>query len=314
MKTMSHSHRLKERQLLLKAAFRALSLRDLPLEMSWEYITQEMDSPNWEIYPILWYGVKNERLSEPPPATGQALEYIYLLSEANSQMQILLLDNILLEAENKGLMVCLLKGVLFLKELYPDIALRPMGDIDILVPDHSKKEMRKILEDFGGVYKTFQGTHERYVFHDLYDTVIEVHFRLVNIENTLQRFLFPSDFLNEIPWDVMVDKKSAGLRLPFDVEYNYHILHALKEGFKSLKWIIDKELIDAQSDTANVTIHNRFIDNARTMIQDVTAVLIGEKKIDDLNHLFWHKSVQHAALGKAGKWERLLMAIACYVN
>jgi len=48
--------KLKERQLLLKSAFKALKIKDCPAEMDWNSIARGTASANWEVYPMLWHG------------------------------------------------------------------------------------------------------------------------------------------------------------------------------------------------------------------------------------------------------------------
>ena len=100
----------------------------------------------------------------------------------------------------------------------------------------------------GAVLDGSQSAHDRYIFPDENEVVVEAHFRLINIESILQRIFFPLDFLEKIPWEEMLSMPEGGLRLPTWFEYNYLHLHALKEGYKSLKWIIDIALIDAMEE------------------------------------------------------------------
>ena len=242
------------------------------------------------------------------------LKETYLVLQANAKIQFILMDEILKKARQKGVMVCLLKGLAITREFYPDIALRPMSDIDFLIPKSSRIVIGETLKEMGAVFESDQGGHDRYVFPQAYDTVVEVHFHLFNTKNILQRIFFPSETFNNIPWEKMVEMEDGGLRLPLQLEYDYLQLHALKDGYKSLKWLVDTALMDSRKQEANNNITCRFLTNAKLMMHDITSTLIGEKNNIAQASLLWRKSVRDGAIGKARRWERLLMAIACTMN
>lgn len=301
----------KERQCLFKAALKILNITDCSLEIDWDILAGDTLTPNWEIHPILWYGIERGILPSPPDEINKRLRETYLVIEANARLQSLILEEILQRAWEKGIEICLLKGSWLSREYYPDIGLRPSGDIDILVKDSSRRAVEEIFKEMGAVFDGSQGAHDRYIFPEVNEIVVEAHFRLINIESILQRIFFPLDFLEKIPWEEMLSMPEGGLRLPTWFEYNYLHLHALKEGYKSLKWIIDIALMDAREEKDENSVESRFISNARAMMHDISSLLLGEGGYPDRRGFLWKKSVQAGVRGNATRSKRLLMAMAC---
>jgi len=301
----------KERQGLFKAALKTLNITDCSLEIDWNSLAGDTRTSNWEIHPLLWYGVNKGILPSPPDKIGKRLRETYLVVKANARLQGLILEEILQRASKKGIDICLLKGTWLSKEFYPDIGLRPTGDIDILVKDSSRRLVEEIFKKMGAVFDGSQGAHDRYIFPEVNDVVVEVHFRLINIESILQRIFFPLDFLDKIPWEGMLSMPGGGLRLPAWFEYDYLHLHALKEGYKSLKWIIDIALIDAREEKDKNSVESRFISNARAMMHDISSLLSGKGNYGNRGGFLWKKSVQAGVRGNATRSKRLLMAMAC---
>jgi hypothetical protein len=301
----------KERQCLFKAALKILHITDVPLEIDWNSLAADKFTPNWEIHPLLWYGIEKGILPSPPEKISKRLRETYLVIGATARLHDLLLEEILHRASEKGVEICLLKGARLSREFYPDRALRPTGDIDILVKDSARKGVEEVFKEMGAVFEGSQGAHDRYIFPEAYEALLEVHFRLINIESILQRIFFPINFLDKIPWEEMINMKEGGLRLPAWFEYNYLHLHALREGYKSLKWIIDIALMEATYSEEKDPTDDRFISNARAMTHDIGLLLSGERSYPDRSGFLWKKSVRDGVMGNATRWQRLLMSMVC---
>jgi len=300
-----------ERKGLFKIALNVLNITDNSSEINWDTLSLERLTPNWEIHPILWYGIEKRILPFPAEKIARKLRETYLIVKATARLQNLLLEEILQRSWQAGIEICLLKGIRLSREYYPDIGLRPTGDIDILVKHSSKRSVDKIFKEIGAVFESRQGAHDRYVFPEADGTVVEIHFRLINTKSILQRIFFPANFLEKIPWDEMTAMKEGGLKLPNWFEHDYLHLHALKEGYKSLKWVIDIALMDAGDKKKKAPAKSRFISNARAMTYDIGGLLMGQKNYPDKRGPLWDKAVSAGATGNAGRWHRLLMAMAC---
>lgn len=303
-----------ERKGLFNIASNVLNITDDSIKIDWESLSLDRSTPNWEIHPILWYGIDKGLIPQPPEQTIKKLRETYLVIKATVTLQDLLLEEILHKAEHKGIKVCLLKGIRLARDYYPDIGLRPTGDLDILVRPHSIRGMEEIFKEMGALFESSQKAHKRYIFPQANETVVEIHHRLINTKSMLQRIFFPSDFLQTLPWDEMRATEKGYLNLPIWFEYSYLHLHALKEGYKSLKWIIDIKLMDAVEKTDKGHVYCRFISNAKAMTCDISALLLGKKSRSEKRGLLWEKAVLAGAVGNAGRRERLLMATACSIT
>ncbi len=306
---------MKERQLLLKASFKALGIKDYPIEIDWEKLGDEIFNNDRDIQPILWHGIKKGVLPLPPDKFANMLKESQLVLRANSIIQNALIDEMLLKALSRGVRICLLKGAALSRVYYPDVTLRSMCDIDILVKDRCKNAIREILKEMGAAFIDSNWAHERYIFPKSNNVLVEVHSHLINIELIFQRFFFPKDYLENIPWDEMIEMEGGGMQLPASFEYDYLHLHAFKEGYSSLKWFIDIALIDKKLNENENIIDIKFMKNIRNMTLDIISLLVCEERdINQKKNFFWKHAIRFGARGTFRKKEKLLMAMACAIT
>lgn len=84
-----------------------------------------------------------------PPGIVEQLKGAY---ESTLSANVLLYDRLqrILKALGRAAIpVLLLKGAIFAQTLYPSIAARPMGDLDLVIPPDRLEETEAILQDFG---------------------------------------------------------------------------------------------------------------------------------------------------------------------
>ncbi len=189
---------MKARQLLLKASFKVLGIKDCPIEIDWEKLGDDIFNNDRDIQPILWHGIKQGILPSPSEEFVSRLNKSQLNMRANSLIQNSLIDEMLQKALQKGVLVCLLKGSVLSRVYYPDETLRPMCDIDILIKDNHREATREILKEMGAIFIGSHWAHERYIFPKLNNILVEVHTHLINIELIFQRIFFPTKFLEKI--------------------------------------------------------------------------------------------------------------------
>lgn len=306
-----HKMNIEDRKFLLKAAFTALGIRDFSDEIDWSGMTDELFAISWEVHPILWYGIKEGVLPQPAEKYAEVLEKYQLTLRANSVIINSLIDEILHKAEQTGIKICLLKGVSISREYYPEPTLRPMCDIDILIEEGSKKGVDNILKGMGAVFIDSHHAHKRYIFPKTNEIVVEAHTHLINTDLIFQRIFFPEHYLEDVPWSRMIKTDEGGFKLPLSFEYDYLNLHALKEGYARLKWLIDIALIDSINNRIEKNNRSRFTKNVRDLTNDIIRLLIENDYIDNNKCLFWRNAVQVGSHGKARRWEKLLMAAVC---
>jgi hypothetical protein len=121
-----------------------LAARDVAVEM--------LDEADWErlnalaqrhgVAPML-YATLKKRAITPPPAIADQLRQIYLASASRNLHLFQELGKILRALQSANIAVIPLKGACLAQAIYGNIALRPMGDVDLLVkPD----EMARALD------------------------------------------------------------------------------------------------------------------------------------------------------------------------
>ncbi|MFC1718791.1 nucleotidyltransferase family protein [Candidatus Poribacteria bacterium] len=113
-------------------------------DMDWDYI---LAAPSFtSITPMLFYNLKKiaDRNTIPQPVVDKLrLRYIDVLRR--NTVIYRQLREILGELRNEGIPAILLKGVALAETVYPDIALRPMADIDFMV---RKADLHSVMEIF----------------------------------------------------------------------------------------------------------------------------------------------------------------------
>ena len=87
------------------------------------------------VAPLLyWTFFRAKLLSSLPLAAQNSLRLIYASTRIQNQMIFKDLESLSHLFQEAGIPLVVLKGACFALTIYPDIGLRPMGDLDILVP------------------------------------------------------------------------------------------------------------------------------------------------------------------------------------
>ncbi len=84
-----------------------------------------------------------------PSETEQILRQSYLGTLAQNMVAYHLLGQVLERLQQAGIRVLLLKGAYLAEQVYGDIGLRPMGDLDLLVPADELQRGLSILKEMG---------------------------------------------------------------------------------------------------------------------------------------------------------------------
>jgi len=109
-------------------------------EESWERLLES--AVRHDLAPVL-YSRLNEHGIDVPAGIGQKLRQSYLASAARSMCQFNELGIILRALQAAGIPVIPLKGACLAEAVYGNIALRPMGDADLLV---QSRDVRKAID------------------------------------------------------------------------------------------------------------------------------------------------------------------------
>ncbi len=100
-----------------------------------------------QIVPMLYYGVKNSRLTVPADILSE-LELAAFSSVAVSSKQMYTLEEVFESFEKNGIEYMPLKGSV-LKSFYPKPEMRQMGDADILIKPQQYDEIKPIMLELG---------------------------------------------------------------------------------------------------------------------------------------------------------------------
>lgn len=182
-----------------------------------------------------------------PNNVKQLLKMQYLQTLVMNQQKWKVFREICEIAATKNIRVIPLKGTALAFSLYPEEALRPMGDLDILVPEKQVLELRDLLLAKGAkrLHVPISGLHEKVHAHisalSWQNIMIEPHQRLfamgsvMNLRNT-DLFHHTRPLKNYPAVKIFNDRMQA-----------YHLTtHAFK-GFKMggmrLGWLLDIALI-----------------------------------------------------------------------
>jgi hypothetical protein len=101
------------------------------------------------VAPLLYWKLsKSERLSFLPQETRNFLRLMYASTAIKNQIIFNELESLARLFHQAGIKVVALKGVSFALTVYPSIALRPMGDMDLLVPKEKLADAIEVAKSF----------------------------------------------------------------------------------------------------------------------------------------------------------------------
>jgi putative nucleotidyltransferase-like protein len=157
------------------------NLINLPLK--WEEV---LNSAFWYgITPLLYHNLKGFQCI--PQEVMDKLKEAYYGSMARNMYLYAELRRVLEAFHEKGVEVIVLKGAALAETIYGDIALRPMGDIDLLVKKENLSYAEKIMSESGYLFignkppEWYRGNHYhiRYI-HPEKNTRVEIHWHIAN--------------------------------------------------------------------------------------------------------------------------------------
>ncbi len=115
---------------------------------AWAALSARATSAN--LAPLLFYTLRHEGMLDlAPAAVRQRLSEEYYASVRRQLLFNAELESVLAALRNQGVVPLLLKGVVLAETTYPDVGLRPMADIDILVHAADLPRVRQALQPLG---------------------------------------------------------------------------------------------------------------------------------------------------------------------
>jgi hypothetical protein len=146
------------------------------------------------------------------------------------------LEEVLCVVNQKGIRVVLLQGIILLVQVYSDIGVRPLGDIDLWVLQEDYLSFIRTLESLG--YEgdpLYPNTLRRGL------TVLDLHTHILGADRIKTRALLLSKDQNDIFKDTqMIDFDGSKARClnKYD-QVLYLSIHALKHNLDRLLWLVD---------------------------------------------------------------------------
>src|SRR5205085_4579678 len=122
----------------------------IPEGLLWERVLELAD---WHrLGPLLWGLLSQDPFkASVPPDTLAALRMSAMTTAASNMNLQLQLDRVLAALAKETIPVMLLKGAALIETVYPSVGLRPMEDLDLLVPRSLVQQAYEVVETLGYV-------------------------------------------------------------------------------------------------------------------------------------------------------------------
>ena len=197
------------------------------------------------VAPLLYLQLKERGADDIPDPLLRSLEEQYFASLARSTLIYHELGAILELFRSEGLQVILLKGAALAGTVYPNIALRPMGDVDLLirVPDLPRVQEMLITQgyafypDRAREFDRSFGRAKMFTRQTPYPLSIDLHWRLLEWPRGQ-----PATLLTEWLWGRAVERRVAGipaLVLSPEAQILHLTSHLAKHRWQRLLWFHD---------------------------------------------------------------------------
>ena len=164
--------------------------RDLDLDSfspaDWDTLARKAYAEG--VGPLLYWRIsKIENVSSLPDETRSFLRILYAGTHLQNQVLFKELEQLASDLHQAGIPAVVLKGACLALTVYPDLGLRPMGDVDVLVPTPKLDEAVGIAKSLGFVDaapEASSGLHELLSHHVSLQkagsqaVIVEIHDRL----------------------------------------------------------------------------------------------------------------------------------------
>lgn len=213
--------------------------RVLNPNLDWEYIIAS--AVRHRIAPLLYYSIKEVSDSLVSPKVVETLQRIYLGALTRNLLILRELSEVLNALLDAQVEVILLKGVALAQTVYPDIALRPFDDIDLLIfkEDQHKVEAKlsqigyDLLRDYRPGFVQQFGVAVRHVKRN--EVPIDLHWHVAH--PPYSKYISVAPF-----WESAVSVNMEGIDTLVLSPENLLIhlcLHVSKHRCSQLLWLVD---------------------------------------------------------------------------
>lgn len=114
-----------------------------------------------KVFTLLWYHLRNLDLTNIMEAqVSRLFETCYTAHQERNRYYLNEFVRILKAADEQGIRIAPLKGALFFGTIYPELGMRTINDIDILVPEEDKLEITQLLTSLGYAQQEYDPVSE----------------------------------------------------------------------------------------------------------------------------------------------------------
>ncbi len=138
-----------DQELLLKAAlFKGQAAKEAWQKWDAKNQIEQIDYGSYRLIPLLHHNLKAEEIDHP---YKDNFKKIYIKSWANNRMLFEKISLLLSIFHENGIQTIILKGASLTVRYYKDIGLRPMSDLDVLIPTYDAYKAAHLLQKLGWV-------------------------------------------------------------------------------------------------------------------------------------------------------------------
>ncbi len=211
-------------------------------------------------------------------------------------------EAILNALSNAGMRCIALKGW-ELRQLYPDISMRQMADIDILVMPYNYKAIKPVMDKLG--YVSSQETSWKHDNFTKANANVEMHKRLTDDSGVIQQW-------EKRMWKRAKCKENNIYKMSTEDFYIFHFIHLHKDfmnGSLGLRRIIDTWLllkIPKNNDLITIEFSRMGLIQFHNRMVRLSHVLMGELDLDDNSEILLAHAFKYGIYGtdksyKAGR-------------
>lgn len=245
---------------------------------AWQELPAQAE--RYEVAPLLWYHLRQAEIAIPAE-TEQMLRGSYLRQRHATQMHTRVLLEVSELFAQAGIRAIVLKGLGLAYQIYPDPALRPISDVDLLLKRDDILPAREILADAGYRVDALDPSEEQLPWEVTADsplrnglrTHIELHYPGFRGRAQLDDHSVDDEFDGFLAPSVPLSVENGTIYLPDPLEHlvyisNHfarHLFFATEEKPVPLKWIADilslAEHHAARLDWEKIKVENPLVFN-----------------------------------------------------
>jgi len=192
---------------------------------------------------------QSQRLAELPRDLAGPLRLMYLRANVAHWRMLPVLDDLLAQCAREQIPVVLLKGAALRAALYPDPALRQLGDLDLLIHEQDKARAASLLQanryepllDLAEGFRENLGSEQCYTRRGKHAASVDLHWHVINVPSYARRTSV--DWFWARTMEVAAGKQRAAV-LNWDAQFLHLVEHfVIHHQMRGLRWSLDIALL-----------------------------------------------------------------------